>query len=206
MLRLFCVIAFLSAAAAFPALAHDTAATAPRRTSAATPTDLNREEKARQYFSDLPVITQDGERHRFYSDVLKDKIVLISFFFTECKDACPLINSRLAEVQELLGDRLGKDILLVSMTVDPDKDRPSVLKSYAQRFAARPGWLFLTGDKADVDFIIGRLGNVAPDPRGHATYVLLGNVNKARWAKVLPNIPEAAIVARLLALAADGAS
>jgi protein SCO1/2 len=143
--------------------------------------------------------------HRVFSDVLKGKIVLISFFFTDCKDACPLINARLSEIQSLLGDRLGRDILLISLTVDPERDRPPVLKSYAQRFGARSGWLFLTGEKANVDAITGRLGNVAPDLRGHATYLLLGNVDKARWVKVMPNAPEAAIAARLLALADDGA-
>jgi protein SCO1/2 len=195
----------LLAASCASAAAHDVSVSAPKRGAAAVPADLSREEKARQYFTDLTVTTQDGTQHRFFSDILKGKVVLISFFFASCKDACPLINAALGKVQELIGDHLGRDVLIISLTVDPVNDRPAVLKTYAERFAARPGWLFLTGDKQDVQTIAARLGNVAPDPRGHSTTLLIGNVDKARWFKVLTNQPEPAIAARLLSLI-DGGS
>lgn len=190
----------LLAAAYTPSAAHDASVTASGRGAASVPADLGREEKSRDYFTDLTVTTQDGTEHKFFSEILKGKVVLISFFFASCKDACPLINAALAKVQELVGEHLGKDVLLISLTVDPVNDRPPVLKRYAERFAAQPGWLFLTGEKQDIQTIAARLGNVAPDPRGHATTLLLGNVDKARWFKVLANQPEPAIAARLLSL------
>src|SRR5215475_10611063 len=99
-----------------------------------------REEKARTYFTDLPVIAQDGKERRFFSDILKDKVVLIYLFFTHCESACPVVNQTLSNVQDLLGDRLGNDITLISITTDPARDTPSVVKEYSDYFGPRPGW------------------------------------------------------------------
>src|SRR5262245_23297244 len=68
-----------------------------------------RQEKARSYFTDLPVVAQDGKERRFFSDILKDKVVLIYLFFTSCENTCPVINQALANVQDMLGDRLGSE-------------------------------------------------------------------------------------------------
>src|SRR5215813_15457042 len=112
-----------------------------------------RQEKARSYFTDLPVIAQDGKERRFFSDVLKDKVVLIYLFFTNCENTCPVINHTLAEVQDLLGDRLGNDITLISITTDPARHTPSVVKEYSDHFGPRPGWLFLTGERQNIETI-----------------------------------------------------
>src|SRR5262245_44488945 len=112
-----------------------------------------REEKARSYFTDLPVIAQDGKERRFFSDVLKDKTVLIYLFFTNCESTCPMVNQTLANVQELLGDRLGTDITLISITTDPARDIPSVVKKYSANFGPRSGWLFLTVEIKNIDAI-----------------------------------------------------
>src|SRR6185436_4415743 len=82
---------------------------------------------AEKYFSDVELINQDGQKMRFYSDVLKDKVVVINTFFTTCTGVCPPINRNLEKVQEALGDRLGKDAFLVSMSVDPETDTPARL-------------------------------------------------------------------------------
>jgi cytochrome oxidase Cu insertion factor (SCO1/SenC/PrrC family) len=102
---------------------------------------------AEKYFSDVELINQDGEKVRFYSDVLKNKVVVINTFFTTCTSICPPMNRNFEKIQEALGDRLGKDVFLVSITVDPGTDTPTRLKEYARRFHARPGWLFLTGKR-----------------------------------------------------------
>src|SRR5262245_38874617 len=81
-----------------------------------------REDKARTYFTDLPVVAQDGQERRFFSDVLKDKVVLIYLFYTSCENTCPVINQALANVQDMLGDRLGSEIVLISITTDPTRD------------------------------------------------------------------------------------
>jgi protein SCO1/2 len=162
-----------------------------------------REASARSYFTDLPVIAQDGKERRFFSDVLKDKVVLIYLFFTNCENTCPVINHMLSNVQDLLGDRLGKDITLVSITTDPARDTLSVVKEYSDYFGPRPGWLFLTGERQNIEAIDRRLGHTSPDPTAHTTFLMVGNVAKAKWTKLKPTASPAEIVAMLHLLAGD---
>ena len=162
-----------------------------------------REEKARSYFTDLPVIAQDGKERRFFSDVLKDKAVLIYLFFTNCDSTCPMVNQTLANVQGLLGDRLGTDITLISITTDPARDVPSVVKQYSEHFGPRPGWLFLTGEIQNIGTIVRRLGHTSPDPATHVTFLMVGNVATAKWTKMKPTASEAEIAAMLRLLADD---
>jgi protein SCO1/2 len=138
---------------------------------------------AEKYFSDVELINQDGQKMRFYSDVLKDKVVVINTFFTTCTGVCPPINRNLEKVQEALGDRLGKDAFLVSMTVDPETDTPSRLKEYSRRFHARPGWIFLTGKKENVDWALYKLGQYVETKDGHTNIIIIGNEPKGLWKK-----------------------
>jgi len=160
-----------------------------------------REDKARTYFTDLPVVAQDGQERRFFSDVLKDKVVLIYLFYTNCKDACPIINQTLANVQDLLGDRLGRDITLISITTDPARDTPPVVKEYSDYFGPRSGWLFLTGEKKNIQTIVRRLGHTSEDPTDHTTALMVGNVAQGKWTKLRPTASEAEIAAMLNVLA-----
>lgn len=161
------------------------------------------EEKARRYFTDLPVVTQDGEELRFFSDVLKDRVVLVSLFYTNCTGMCPINNAKLAEVQDLLGDRLGRNIFLVSVTLDPENDTPEVLKDYASKFEAKKGWIFLTGKKDDLKKITYRLGQTSPQIATHNPLFMLGNVGAAHWSKLRPNVPAEAVAMRLRLMADD---
>ena len=90
------------------------------------------------YVPNLPVVTQDGKTVRFYDDLIKGKIVILSFIYTSCQDICPLTTARLSLVEEKLGDAAGRDIFLISMTVDPEHDTPARLKEFAQAFSAGP--------------------------------------------------------------------
>lgn len=175
----------------FPAGAHDGKShvgTAEAETTrvVATPSE---ETRAREYFTDLPVVTQDGEELRFFSDVLKDRVVLIGLFYLDCKEACPLTIQKLAEVQDLLGAELGQDFLLISITLDPENDTPDLLKDYADKFQAREGWLFLSGRPENVKQIVRRLGHRGENIAAHSTEYFLGNVPLARWTKLAPNLP-----------------
>ena len=164
---------------------------------------LAREEKARSYFTDLKVVAQDGKERRFFSDVLKDKIVLIYLFFTNCTSVCPVVNQKLTEVQELLADRVGKDITLISITTDPERDTPSVVKTYSELFHPRAGWLFLTGDTQSIATIVRRLGHTSSDPTDHVAFLNLGNVGQGKWTKLRPTASEAEIAATLQLLAGE---
>ena len=140
---------------------------------------------AEKYFSDVELIDQDGQKVRFYSDVLKNKIVAINTFFTTCTNICPPMNRNFEKMQDALGDRLGKDVFLVSITVDPETDTPTRLKEYGRRFHARPGWMFLTGKKENVDWALYKLGQYVETKGDHSTIVIIGNEPKGLWKKAL---------------------
>lgn len=138
---------------------------------------------AEKYFSDVELINQDGQKVRFYSDVLKDKVVVINTFFITCTSVCPPLNRNMEKVQEALGDRLGKDAFLVSISVDPAADTPTRLKEYSRRFHARPGWIFLTGKKENVDWALYKLGQYVESKDDHSTIMIIGNEPKGLWKK-----------------------
>jgi protein SCO1/2 len=143
----------------------------------------NADSPARKYFSDVELINQDGQKMRFYSDILKDKVVIINTFFATCTSVCPPMNRNLERIQETLGDRLGKDAWIVSISVDPEKDTPPRLKEYSQRFHARPGWIFLTGKKENVDWALYKLGQYVETKDDHTTIIIIGNEKTGLWKK-----------------------
>jgi cytochrome oxidase Cu insertion factor (SCO1/SenC/PrrC family) len=187
------VAAVLLAAGLFvPASAHDAHSPPPKAVpppgaqDAPKPSVPKRldENEQRKYFTDLPLLTQDGTPVRFYTDVLKGRLVLISFIFTNCTEICPILMRNLVDVQEKLGERFGKDVFFVSISVDPEDDTPEELKKYAERYEAKPGWTFLTGKKENVDWVIYKLGQYTADFEDHSMMFLLGDVKNARWAKL----------------------
>jgi protein SCO1 len=138
------------------------------------------------YFPNVELTDQDGKTHRFYDDLLKGKIVVIEQFYTHCIDICPLETARLAQVQKMLGDRVGKDIYFYSISIDPKRDTPPVMKDYAEKYHAGPGWLFLTGKKEDIDQINKKLGFQDPQPGdrdGHSPHLLIGNEATGQWQR-----------------------
>ena len=150
----------------------------------ATPrTQETTENKAQKYFTDTVLINQDGQRMRFYSDLLKDKTVIIDTFFATCTASCLPMNRNLAQIQEALGDRLGKDAHILSISVDSTVDTPTALKAYSKKLNARPGWYFLTGDKESVDIILKKLGQFVDDKNGHLNIFLIGNDRTGLWKK-----------------------
>lgn len=152
---------------------------------------------AQTWFTDTPLQDQNGETLRFYSDALQNRIVLLNVIFTSCNDACPLITRKLKEVRELLGDK-AQDITFISLTSDPLRDTPAVLKAYTLKQGSDdPHWLFLTGDKAQMDLVLSRIGQIVPTPEQHSTQLIVGDVANKRWSKIRPDAPAAAIAQRL---------
>src|ERR1700724_2852032 len=141
-----------------------------------------------EWFTNVEVKTHDGRTLRFYDDVMKGKILLIDFMFTGCDDVCPLATENLARVQELLGDRVGDEIRMVSISLQPEHDTPEVLAAYAKTHDVKPGWLFLTGAKDDIELLRHRLGfwDIDPvvdaDPEQHLGTVRIANEPMHRWA------------------------
>ena len=137
------------------------------------------------YFPNVTLTTQAGRSVRFYDDLIKGKIVAIELIYTSCQYNCPLETARLAQVQKMLGDRMGKDVFFYSITIDPQHDTPAVLKAYAEQFGAGPGWLFLTGTQADIDLLSRKLGLYSPpnpsSKDGHTPALLIGNEPTGQW-------------------------
>jgi len=189
------------------ALAHDAhrhgggdpkgpAAAAPDMPKERVPLRLDEGEQ-RRYFTDTKLLDQDGREVRFYTDALRGKIVLISFIYTNCTDICPTLMHNLSDVQERIGDRFGKEVFFVSISVDPEDDTPEELKRYGERYEARPGWTFLTGRKGDVDAVIRRFGEFQDDFEDHSMTFVLGDVKNARWSKIRGDQPPETVVARI---------
>jgi protein SCO1/2 len=139
------------------------------------------------WFTNVELRTHEGRTVRFYEDLLKDKIVLVNFMFTNCGDVCPGMTQNLADVQKLLGDRVGREIFMYSISLQPEIDTPEKLKDYADMFDVGPGWLFLTGARDDVELLRHRLGFVDSDPEQdadleqHIGTVRIANVPLHRW-------------------------
>jgi protein SCO1 len=147
---------------------------------------------AQKYFTDVELINQDGKKMHFYSDVLKGKTVIVNAFFTSCTSVCPPMNRNMEKIQEALGDRVGRDVFLVSMTVDPETDTPARMKEYAKKFHAGPGWLFLTGKKENLDWALYKLGQYVENKDDHQTVLIIGNERTGLWKKAfgMANVAE----------------
>ena len=116
-------------------------------------------------FPDVVLLNQDGRAIRFYDDLIRgDHTVVIHFIYAQCGDICPMTMANLGRVQDLLGERLGREVRLASISIDPVHDSPAVLKAYAERFDARAGWQFLTGRTQDIERIRRTLGVYERDP------------------------------------------
>lgn len=142
------------------------------------------------YFPNVPLTTHEGETVRFFDDLIKDKVVAINFIYTYCPDTCPLETARLAKVQRLLGDRVGKDVFMYSITIDPEHDTPEVLAEYAERYQAQPGWWFLTGKESDITLLRKKLGlyieEIQDGSNNHNVNLIIGNQTTGKWLKRSP--------------------
>ena len=132
---------------------------------------------------DLVLLNQEGKKIRFYSDLVKDKVVAINFIFTTCTTACPLLSATFSNVQELMGDRFGRDVYLISISVDPVIDTPERLKAMATKFHARPGWTFVTGEREEIVKLLRALGASALRKKDHTPLVLIGNDTRGTWTR-----------------------
>ena len=165
--------------------------------------EADRDEAARGYFTDREVIDQNGKRLRFYSDVLKDRVVLINVMYTNCTSGCPLITQLLLVTRGKLADAVTDDVWFVSVSADPERDSPEALKAFAKRQRVDESrWLFLTGTKENIDHILKKLRRQGPSIEGHSTQMLAGTTRERHeWIPLPAGIQPDAIAAVLRSLA-----
>jgi len=186
--------------ASAPALAHDSHAHhAKPATTAADASPCF--ETERNYFTDLPLVTHEGRTVRFFDDVLYGRTVLISFIYTECEDACPLITAKMIQAGERFRSTGTDPISLLSISVAPANDTPEALARFAAKLGPPEDWTLLTGDADNIRQVLSRLGQHAEDPRNHTVVMLAGNVNARRWVKIPPTDGPDQIAQRLRLLA-----
>ena len=156
--------------------------------AAAAPGDSSRQKTQARYLPNVELTTHEGKKVRFYDDLVKDKIVIINFMYAQCEGICPAITANLLRVQKLLGDRIGRDIFMYSITLTPEKDTPAALKHYVQMHKVKPGWTYLTGKPADIESLRLKLGfstsnkELDKDRTNHIGMVKYGNEARQWWA------------------------
>jgi len=137
----------------------------------------------RNYFTDVELTNQNGQTMRLYSDLIAGKTVVINSFFTSCVGVCPIMAGTFKRIQTVLGDHMGKDLILISVSVDPETDTPARLREYAKSMSAKPGWYFITGKKENVDEALHKLGLLVDAKESHKAVVIIGNEPKGVWKK-----------------------
>lgn len=161
----------------------------------------NTSDRARAYFGDHALTDQDGQTHRFYSDLLQGRVVLINVIFTHCPSACPMMTERLKLVRKQVGEGFGRDVYFLSLSVDPARDTPEALKRFAERHNVDlPGWRFLVSDAQTLKTLLSRLGQWTDSPEDHTTLLIAGNAAKSHWTKLRPDAPPEQIAAELARL------
>ena len=149
------------------------------------------------YFTDVELVDQHGAKVRFYSDLLAGKVVVINSFFATCSGSCPIMSAAFRKIQTALGDRVGRDVHLVSITVDPETDTPEQLRKFAKAASAGPGWHLVTGTKENVSQALLKLGLLTDTKETHTSVVLIGNEPKGVWKKAF-GLADAEEIVRLV--------
>jgi cytochrome oxidase Cu insertion factor (SCO1/SenC/PrrC family) len=132
---------------------------------------------------EVEVLDQDGNALDFYSDLIKGKTVAINFIFTNCTTICPPLAATFARVQKEMGDKVGRDVHFISISVDPLTDTPERLKAWGAKFKAGPGWTFVTGNKEQIDKLLYALGASVSRREDHSPTVIVGNDLKGVWTR-----------------------
>jgi protein SCO1/2 len=148
---------------------------------------------ASSYFRDLVLTDQDGRKVDLYRDLMAGRVVVVQTFFTSCRAVCPATTKCFLALQQRFASRLGRDLSLVSITVDPRNDTPEKLRAYARQVGAHQAWRFLTGSRAEVDAALRRFGQATQAPEGHSNLFLAGNDRTGLWKKLLGLAPAGAI-------------
>jgi len=172
------------------AASADSAATAKNETAAgAAPgaTQVSASDGSRStrkmVIPDVEVLDQNGNQLHFYSDLIKGKTVAINFIFTNCTTICPPLGATFARVQREMGDKVGRDVHFISISVDPLTDTPERLKAWGAKFKAGAGWTFVTGDKQEINKLLNALGASVARREEHSPTVIVGNDLKGVWTR-----------------------
>ena len=184
-----------------PHAAHRAAVAAGEQTAPGAPV----QERQRLEIPDVEVLDQEGRRLRFASDLVAGRLVAIHFIFTNCTTICPPLAATFASLRRLLGERAGRDVFLVSVSVDPANDTPERLAAWAAKFGSGPGWTLVTGEPDDITRLLKALGAYTADRNDHPPLVLIGNP-QGEWTRAYGLAAPKKIAAAIDAMAVPAAA
>lgn len=141
------------------------------------------QEHAQVKFANVPLLDQNGKSVHLEQDLVQGKIVVMSFIYTSCTTVCPVVSSIMGKVQTQLGARVGDEVQLVSISIDPQRDDPQRLQDYARTFQHGPGWSWLTGSPQSISETLKGLGNFSGDFKNHQPLILVGDGNNRHWMR-----------------------
>lgn len=150
--------------------------------------------EAKMTIPDVEVLDQDGRKIHFYRDLVKGRVVVINFIFTTCTTICPPLGATFARVQKDLGERAGRDVSFISISVDPATDTPERLKAWGAKFKAGPAWTFVTGQRPVINDLLRALGAATASPQDHSPTVLIGNERRGQWTRSYGLAPPSQLV------------
>lgn len=185
LMRMFCCGLLAACAGVAMAQAQDNSSSAPHKhvqhkehppKAESLPQKL-----ARPVVPDVEVLDQNGRKLKFYTDLIKGKLLVINFVYTSCQTYCPQATANLARLQAMLGDRLGRDVYLLSISTDPVTDSPRKLKSWSERFKPQAGWTFVTGEMAAMQILLQTLTGDGPQRGYHIPLALVVNDGQGIW-------------------------
>lgn len=132
---------------------------------------------------DVPLVDQNGRLVHLQQDLLSDRIVVMGFIYTSCTTVCPLVSSIMGKVHKQLGARAGREVQLVSISIDPQRDDPQRLLDYSRKFQDGPGWSWLTGTPRAIKATLKGLGSGDGDLKNHAPLILVGDGKSNHWMR-----------------------
>ncbi|WP_460415288.1 SCO family protein [Pseudomonas sp. microsymbiont 2] len=142
-----------------------------------------RQEKASVRFVDVSLLDQDGMPVRLEQDLVGDHLVVMGFIYTSCTTVCPVVSSIMSKVQQQLGGRVGEEVRLVSISVDPQRDDSRRLAGYARAFQHGPGWSWLTGSPYAISETLKGLGSFSANLAEHPPLILVGDGRTGHWTR-----------------------
>ncbi|HEX7150212.1 MAG TPA: SCO family protein [Thermoanaerobaculia bacterium] len=128
---------------------------------------------------DLEVVTHEGKKVRFYSDLVKGRVVAVNFVFTNCSTICPASGALFAALQKQHGR-----VHFISVSIEPTVDTPQRLKAWSKQFRTQPGWTLVTGSQETIDRIVKALGGPTGRPTDHLPLTIVGNDLTRNWSRM----------------------
>lgn len=132
---------------------------------------------------DVNLINQDREEVNLKDFLNSGKPVLLDFIFGTCTTICPVLSAGFSNMQRKLGPDVDK-VHFVSISIDPEYDTPEMMRSYLDRYRAKPGWNYFTGTRKDIDAAMYAFDAYVPNKMSHYPLTFLWKPGNKEWIRI----------------------